>query len=895
MNHTSPNPNPLLCKGPLPWNQHEFQQPPAFMWPAYDWVINDAVDTNTLLAQLRDMREHDARSVALWFLPRDLYSYVMGSRTEIAYASPQFWQLLTKILEQCQQLGMNYLIHEEPGWPCGMAGGLVLKRDPDRFSLKLLQSSALSIPSGSNHTLADDVIFATVQLDNQCHIFRPPQTAGPFPHDAQLHEFRISQQTTGPIYKDNPYVNLLNPDVTQTYINLAHEAYKEHLAEHFTRTACWFYADEPTYGGVGYDPVKQFRWTEGLEHIFLAEKGYRLEPFLSRLMQPPQPAEPAELTNARIDYHELLAELFARNFLAPVHKWCTANHMASGGHLLMDHDPARFPEGGHGHLLRSFRQFDIPGVDTIYRESYPGVRSHHFPKYASSVARQADCPFVSSQPLPVSGAGTTPALYKWTIDHQYVRGVTLMHNPKYPCSTRDHLMAVSPRPLFGPVNPLWKYMDLAHRYVARLGYVLSRGHAPCSTAIYFDMRSIWAGATYKDHAVDLHDALADALLKTQRDFDYIDDDILAGKLGRTENGKLIVGPMQYDTIIVAATNWMQTKAFRGLLNFAQQGGRIITVGGFPAHNPAHKDNCRTALQAANALSLPTPDALPPLIEPLVTLNPPCPDIRLAKRATEEHRIYFLCNELDREISTTIIFPENTLPVRCDLPTAELYRVNASQNSDGVAVDAVFAPFESFVFLFGPTATAQDPHIISKEDRLPLDKPWTIRPSRQIIAGEHDFEYIEPEQTAFVPIELGDWRSTLGEYFSGDGEYLLHFDCPAPWANRPAALDLGIVKYACEVFLNGQSLGRRAWAPFALPCTEQLKPGPNELRIIVTNTLSNAIAEPQYTNSLKKYESPDGPTINMTYDQICRAFEKDSLASGLFGPVTLRPLHPDRIP
>ena len=62
----------------------------------------------------------------------------------------------------------------------------------------------------------------------------------------------------------------------------------------------------------------------------------------------------------------------------------------------------------------------------------------------------------------------------------------------YPHSTRDHLMP-GLRPHFGPSNPLWKYLDLYHDYTARLGYMLSRGEPSVSTAVYYDVRSVWVG------------------------------------------------------------------------------------------------------------------------------------------------------------------------------------------------------------------------------------------------------------------------------------------------------------------------------------------------------------------------------------------------------------------
>ena len=116
---------------------------------------------------------------------------------------------------------------------------------------------------------------------------------------------------------------------------------------------------------------------------------------------------------------------------------------------------------------------------------------------------------------------------KWLVDYQYVRGLTLLVCGVYPLSTRDHLM-LGERPHFGPVNPLWDFLPDFHRYVARLGYVLSCGKPAIEMGLYYPVRDLWASANPADAAS--HDALARALLRRQCDYDVVDDDVLSARV-----------------------------------------------------------------------------------------------------------------------------------------------------------------------------------------------------------------------------------------------------------------------------------------------------------------------------------------------------------------------------
>ena len=188
----------------------------------------------------------------------------------------------------------------------------------------------------------------------------------------------------------------------------------------------------------------------------------------------------------------------------------------------------------------------------------------------------------------------------------------------YPLSTRDHLM-LGERPHFGRVNPLWDFLTDFHRYVARLGYLLSCGKPAIEIGLYYPVRDLWASADPADAA--LHDALARALLRRQCDFDIVDDDVLSDPSTRVEEGALTVGAMRYRTMVAAPTSWMPQVVQDRLKALEAAGGQVIRIGGL------------NRIDAALAR-----------IAPTIRCDPPSPDLRVLVRRWPGGGAAFLFNE-----------------------------------------------------------------------------------------------------------------------------------------------------------------------------------------------------------------------------------------------------------
>jgi hypothetical protein len=118
---------------------------------------------------------------------------------------------------------------------------------------------------------------------------------------------------------------------------------------------------------------------------------------------------------------------------------------------------------------------------------------------------------------------------------------------------------------------------------------------------------------------------------------------------------------------------------------------------------------------------------------------------------------------------------------------------------------------------------------------------------------------------------------LGQWFSGEALYQVEFDSPS---DAPARLSLGKVCYVSEAILNGQVLGRSFAGSAEFFTAGVLKKGKNLLEVRVVNTPANAVLDPEVMDYwLKNHPASEYQEMNCT-------FEKESLESGLFGPVEI---------
>jgi hypothetical protein len=276
-----------------------------------------------------------------------------------------------------------------------------------------------------------------------------------------------------------------------------------------------------------------------------------------------------KLARLRIDYNDVMADLFVERFLAPIQTWCRNHGMLSGGHLNGEDMPEMMAEYGHGSTIRSLRAMDVPGIDAIWRQIYPSTgmsvaTAKPFPRYASSARNQCGRKFALTETLGIYGDSITPKEFKWVIDYQLVRGInTFVLAYLAQSYARQWMLLFEPH--FGPTAPSWDMMPHMFGYIERCCKALSQGKAGAEVVVLYDVRGIWAGGADRESAVGAHYGVAKALDRLNCDYDFADDNSIAAA-EIVKGGGLKIGEMTYKTVVLPTWKWMLPAAKQNLKN-----------------------------------------------------------------------------------------------------------------------------------------------------------------------------------------------------------------------------------------------------------------------------------------------------------------------------------------
>ncbi len=779
-------------------SEGQFREPPSERTPAYFWAINAKMEPSVLFGQLHDMYEKGARTVCLHPLPRE-FRRDLPSTMSPPYLSEEYHRIIEMVVDECARLGMKYYLYDEGGWPSGSACGKVLASDPERFAQQFV------VPDGDDGW--------------------------------KIIKFKGSQ---------DPDADAVQPGITEKgavekFLELTHDAYARRLQRHFGTTIRTAFMDEPYMPSP--TPMREWGmgpgmlgWCEDFAEEFLRRKGYDIRPHLPAMMRQRSYAVNS-LAKIKLDYYDVLSQLMLERFMLPIRDWCRRHGLKSGGHLGGEDEWGNFYCTGFGHILRTLRALDAPGVDMIWHQLFPGERLHPFPKLASSAAHQIGEREVIGEMFAVYGNGLSHSEMKFLLDYMLLCGVNSFVFSSYPVTLGGVSLKTGTRPNFGPSDPLWKYFRGFHDYAARMGVLITGGKPVIDTAVYFDMRSLWLGERIAEYAIDRNLALSNHILERQCDFDYIDDDIIRD--GRLENGRLIHGDAAYATVIIPDGSLLEDSARERLPELQAAGVKVIS-----------------------------PDEVESL-EPLLRFTPATCRLRVSKLDYGDGQVgYFVLNTTKTTVKGIITIPEQEPVAQASPETGEFFAV-----SENGSFEWTFGPYESAFFI---TKVAGSPRRRPGETLMALES-WELSPLRRHFITKTNLE-IEECNVDFAKVQLGDWREALGEHFSGDAVYRTTFRWDGADANG-ALLDLGEVRYACEVRLNGKPLGQRIWKPFMFDLSAALHDGDNELEVVVSNTRANSLAAPEVLEDWKKF-------IDVSYEPLQRSYERHAMPSGLFGPVVI---------
>jgi len=250
----------------------------------------------------------------------------------------------------------------------------------------------------------------------------------------------------------------------------------------------------------------------------------------------------------------------------------------------------------------------------------------------------------------------------------------------------------------------------------------------------------------------------------------------------------------------------------------------------------------------------------------------------AHRRTGKTELYFVSNQAGRSRREDCTFrmtgrqPELWDPVTGEVRDLPVWR----EQNGRTTVPLDFASGQSFFVVFRKAAQrGPKPETCSNFEELKpiaeLNGPWQV---------SFDSHWGGPEK----PVEfakLEDWTKRPEDgikHYSGKAAYRKTFDLPTVEKNRRIYLDLGRVKDLAQVRVNGKEVGVVWCAPWRIEVTGAVRPGANELELVVVNQWINRLIgdaglpkEKQYTWTTHNPYKPESPLLE----------------SGLIGPVKLQ--------
>ena len=628
----------------------------------------------------------------------------------------------------------------------------------------------------------------------------------------------------------SPTPNIQENGAAQKFIELTHEKYARHISEHFGDTVNVVFTDEAAALCIYKDAID---WCSDFADVFKAKKGYDITPYLAEIIKLRKDAKAWNektldnpLTFYVMDFNDVCAELYLERFLLPIRDWCRRHNLRSGGHLSGEDEWANGMLKG-GYWLKSLRTMDVPGVDAIWRQIFKGSLNL-FPKLASSAANQSGNPQVMTEAFAVYGTGLTLGQMKYVIDFMLFCGVNTFIFAHYPQTMQGARMSYY-RPFFGEKYfPQWECMTDLHAYTERLSYLMACGRPYVKTAVYFNQRMLGLGGELAKREQESLLESCDALLQKQCDFDFVDDEVLLN--GVLQDGALCFGEAKYENLLVPELATLSQSIVSRIAELRQAG-------------------------------------ISEEIAPLLKITPNVPELRLRMRDFGDGRIgCFFFNTGDSTIRFSVDFPS-------EIALAEPMTGEFKQTANEITL----GPAETKFIVCGVSVTVECENACEDSAKMRIDGKWQLRPTRQFVMTPDDYVQRLVDSPA-IDAELGDWRQYLGDDFSGDGVYSIIFNCDAPEQFR--WLDLGDVRYAASVKLNGVDLGRKAWAPYRFALRNALRKGENVLEITVTNTLANI-----FTEKAQHYLDVAYPPKSRYADYEMQ-FEAESKSSGLFGTVKL---------
>ena len=269
------------------------------------------------------------------------------------------WKLFVEAVQSAKSLGLRVWIYDEDGYPSPQAGGVVLRGHPE------LECMAL--------------VYDKERKDDPFYI-RP------------AYEFTHASNNYAAARR---YPNPLHPGVTQRFLEVTHQQYRDRLGEELFAYVEAFFTDEPSLNAMNIwqlpddvrqrvrvddpldptlKPLPMVIWCDDLPERYREKYNEDLLPARISLFE----GDSEKDKRVRRQFWTLVSELNRDRYYGQIQEWCEANgssvptpemkdvplRIASSGHALCEEQTfAHVPFDGN--KMDALMRLDIPGLDML--------------------------------------------------------------------------------------------------------------------------------------------------------------------------------------------------------------------------------------------------------------------------------------------------------------------------------------------------------------------------------------------------------------------------------------------------------------------------------------------------------------------------------------------------
>ena len=828
------------------------QQKPWTWW----WVFGNSTTPSDIAAQLVAMKRAGIGGVCI--IP--VYGEKGDEANYVDLLSPRFMNMLSFVAGETKRLGMGFDMTMGSGWPFGgpwISEKYTAKTFGENLEIKSAKFKVKRSAPGGHGLTADPLNPAAYEL--HCGVFK---------------------RAFAPYGKKN---------LPRAFLNDSYEYSTANTTDDF---------------------FEQFKKRRGYDFLPYAQSLFAQSKASGKAPE----MQLSDDASARLwqDYHATVAELvfdtMSRYASAARDMGTKSVYQAHGSpaNLIDLYMLADIPE------TEAFgaSKFDIPFVrqDPDYEEGRFGRPEILMMKFASSAANLGGKKLVASETNTwlANHFRTALSQSKPELDKLFLGGINHIFYHGWPYSPVGGKFPA--RMFYASVNfnqnaHFDKFFPLQNAYAARCQQILQQSENGGDVLLYFPVCEYWRESGGSNHVMlfDVHHsykwikrgssfgALAGRFLEEAAAFDIASDAVLksASAVG---GGAVAIGSHAYKCLVVPECKSLPLETLAELKRLAESGANIVfhktipkaSAGFFDAEN-RDKIARKTADEIAACKNVVIGD-VQAAVEKFGAKKEPAAALGLGvlRKQTPGGAVYFLANQSQKfsfgevEISADCNQLEYFDPLANERAELDFAR---SENGGTKFVLKLLSGQSCFIF-----ANRTPKKNLPKKHFAPDSKSAEI-------SGEWSVEFLKhryPEVGGALPEPLKtrvpeSWTKLGGNRaraFCGVARYTVNFDADNP--ESAAAIDLGDVRDACTVVLNGVPLGAYWCAPFRVELPRGLLKSRNTLEIEVQN---NAF------NLARKMSAQDPKwlggnfVVDITYKKF-RPHEKPLSPAGLCSPVRI---------